>query len=249
MTNNNNCTPVYKRTVVDVTDPRYFCNKSWTLSYNVNTQSWISFHSYIPNFYIAENNFFYSGLNGCCDDIEAIAVNELPATLTTTTTFCWTCRDTTTSTTTQFKDCTLEGNAVLLDCTIVGRATLIGTTTTTTTACTRPSGLNQFIFYSEYAIGAVETIFSISLAEACAASALLQTLSPIDYTLSGFSVYSESLTIGSTLYYGDGTSCTTAPDGWYLTNESLYLGFVYHVVGGIIVSIDYCPTTTTTTTI
>jgi len=54
-------------------DPAYFCNKSWTLSYNVNTKSWISFHSYIPNWYIAENNFFYSGLNSCCDDFEFVA--------------------------------------------------------------------------------------------------------------------------------------------------------------------------------
>jgi hypothetical protein len=65
------------KTIVDVTDPEYFCNKSWTLSFNMNTKSWISFHSYIPNWYIAENNFFYSGLNGGCD-LEAIAVEEVP---------------------------------------------------------------------------------------------------------------------------------------------------------------------------
>jgi hypothetical protein len=65
------------KTIIDVTDPEYFCNKSWTLSFNMNTKSWISFHSYIPNFYIAENNFFYSGLNGGCD-LEAIAVEEIP---------------------------------------------------------------------------------------------------------------------------------------------------------------------------
>lgn len=63
------------KTFVDLTDLTYFCNKSWTLSYNVNTQSWVSFHSYIPNWYIAENNFFYSGLNDSCD-LEAIAAEE-----------------------------------------------------------------------------------------------------------------------------------------------------------------------------
>jgi hypothetical protein len=63
------------RVVVDVTDVEYFCNKSWTLSFNMNTKSWVSFHSYIPNWYIAENNFFYSGLNGGCD-LEAIAASE-----------------------------------------------------------------------------------------------------------------------------------------------------------------------------
>jgi len=96
--------------IVRLTDPEYFCNKSWTLSFNFNTKSWISFHSYIPNWYIAENNFFYSGLNGCCDDLEAIAVNELPATTTTTTTRKPIITTTTTSTVVQLK-CGLSGFA------------------------------------------------------------------------------------------------------------------------------------------
>lgn len=53
-------------------DPEYFCNKSWTISYNLNTNSWISFHSYTPNYYIGENNFFYSGVNSCCADFDFI---------------------------------------------------------------------------------------------------------------------------------------------------------------------------------
>jgi len=244
----NNCTPIYKRTVVSLTDPNYFCNKSWTLSYNVNTQSWISFHSYIPNFYIAENNFFYSGLNGCCDDIDAIAVNELPPTLTTTTTFCWTCRPATTSTTTTTLSCDLKGDALEIHCDILGDAVLIGTTTTTTTACVRPEGLNVYTMYYGYA-EEDELIFSGSLAEACAASAYLSAIiDPNTFSLLTFLVYGESLTVGATLYYGNGTSCTPPNDGWYLTNESLYLGFVYHVVGGVIVSITYCASTTTSTT-
>ena len=67
------------KVVVDLTDRRYFCNKSWTLSFNFNTKTWTSFHSYIPNFYIGENNFFYSGINEGCD-LEAIAYRKaLPA--------------------------------------------------------------------------------------------------------------------------------------------------------------------------
>jgi len=96
--------------IVRLTDSEYFCNKSWTLSFNFNTKSWISFHSYIPNWYIAENNFFYSGLNGCCDDLEAIAVNELPATTTTSTTRKPIITTTTTSTIVQYK-CGLSGFA------------------------------------------------------------------------------------------------------------------------------------------
>jgi hypothetical protein len=105
-----NSTGSVVRTNVSVYDSEYFCNKSWTLSFSMNTKSWISFHSYIPNFYIAENNFFYSGLNGGCD-LEAIAFSEIPVCPTTTTT----------STT---LDCNLEGTAVDLcvDCTIIGTA-------------------------------------------------------------------------------------------------------------------------------
>ena len=49
-------------TVVSVTNPLYFCNKSWTLSFNMNTKSWVSFHTYLPNYYIGDNNFYYSGM-------------------------------------------------------------------------------------------------------------------------------------------------------------------------------------------
>ena len=69
------------RTEVYLTDLDYFCNKSWTLTYSMNTASWISFHSYIPNWYIAENNFFYSGLNDCCSDIDAIVGTYAECTL------------------------------------------------------------------------------------------------------------------------------------------------------------------------
>ncbi len=96
------------KTFVDLTDVTYFCNKSWTLSYNLNTQSWVSFHSYIPNWYIAENNFFYSGLNDSCD-LEAIAAEEVPTTTTTTS-----------STTTFLYDCALEGEIYIPDCNLAG---------------------------------------------------------------------------------------------------------------------------------
>lgn len=119
--------------IVQLGDPLYFCNKSWTLSFNLNTKTWISFHSYIPNFYIAENNFFYSGLNTGCDlDIFAAEIVE-----TTTTT---------TSQEPSF-DCELEGELQVLSCELEGVAFLItecdlegtayditpSTTTTTTT--------------------------------------------------------------------------------------------------------------------
>ena len=123
-------------------DSEYFCNKSWTLSFNMNTMSWISFHSYIPNWYIAENNFFYSGLNGGCD-LGAIAYEEIPYT-TTTTTLCIGCKPpeptTTTSSTTLY--CDLEGEASYLTPTTTttsssstSSTTTSSTTTETTTLC------------------------------------------------------------------------------------------------------------------
>ena len=126
--------PVIIRTVVDLTDPEYFCNKSWTLSFNMNTKSWISFHSYIPNWYIAENNFFYSGLNGGCD-LEAIAAEQIPYTTTTTSSSTTIPPLTTTTTTTATPlNCTLVGTAVGSN-TPTTTTTTSSTTTTTTTIC------------------------------------------------------------------------------------------------------------------
>ena len=144
MSDQNNLIPITIRTVVDVTDPDYFCNKSWTLSFNMNTKSWISFHTYIPNFYIGENNFFYSGLNGGCD-IEAIAGEEIPYVPTTTssTTICKDCKPApSTTTTTTTLGCNIEGLSFYLNCELAGFATSINpykpitTTSTTTFNCT-----------------------------------------------------------------------------------------------------------------
>jgi hypothetical protein len=85
--------------VVQLLDPIYFCNRSWTLSFNMNTKTWISFHSYIPNYYIAENNFFYSGLNQGCD-LDFVAAIEVP-------------------------DCVLAGTAVGEGCSISGTASFV----------------------------------------------------------------------------------------------------------------------------
>lgn len=89
------------KTYVNLTDVTYFCNKSWTVSFNLNTKAWVSFHTYLPNFYIGENNFFYSGLNEGCN-LSAVAVVEIPSSTTTTTT------------TAVPLECGLEGTAVYI---------------------------------------------------------------------------------------------------------------------------------------
>lgn len=125
------------REEVYLTDEDYFCNRSWTLSFNINTNSWISFHTYLPNFYIAENNFFYSGLNDCCSTIQAIVAEPInqPTTTSTTTLDC-ALRGTadviqSTTTTSTTINCNLAGNAVEVQST--------STTTSTTTLCLPPT--------------------------------------------------------------------------------------------------------------
>jgi hypothetical protein len=116
---NNTYGTTVLREVVQLTDIRYFCNKSWTLSFSMNTKSWISFHSYIPNFYIAENNFFYSGLNEGCD-LLAIAISQIPTPTTTTTT-------------TIGINCSLAGEAIEVPGFTTTTSTSSSTTTSTTT--------------------------------------------------------------------------------------------------------------------
>lgn len=50
-------------TTVQLTDPKYFQDKSWTIAYNFATQTWISFYSFIPDYYIDHLNYFQSGIN------------------------------------------------------------------------------------------------------------------------------------------------------------------------------------------
>ena len=118
--------PVIIRTQVYLNDPEYFCNKSWTMSFNLNTKTWISYHSYLPNFYIGENNFFYSGLNGCCsvDEFKVLAGVLDPVIPTTTTTTTFYPSPTTTSTTT-ILNCTIIGNVEVLSCELEGNGIII----------------------------------------------------------------------------------------------------------------------------
>lgn len=48
---------------ISLGDPEYFCDVSFTISYSFISKSWISFHSYLPNFYIGSVGKFYTGRN------------------------------------------------------------------------------------------------------------------------------------------------------------------------------------------
>lgn len=51
---------VFTTQLIPFTDVTKFENKSWTLSYSFYSNSWISWHSYIPLYYIHNQNNFYS---------------------------------------------------------------------------------------------------------------------------------------------------------------------------------------------
>ena len=166
------------RIVVSLTDPEYFCNKSWTASYNFNTQSWISFHSYTPNFYIGENNFFYSGLNGCCEDFDFIAGEIVPDPITTTTTTSIIPTTSTTSTTVAPYDCGLRGNVVFTYCALDGNGVV--TVGPLPKPCERPEKLSQVDFAIGYTITSINLVVdsTISQVDACNAITYLNTFPP-----------------------------------------------------------------------
>ncbi len=57
--------------VISLTDSTYFCNKSWTLGFSPLTKSWVSYYSFVPNFYIGHENYFQSGINYSQDNLSA----------------------------------------------------------------------------------------------------------------------------------------------------------------------------------
>lgn len=58
--------------LVNLLDPNYFCSVSFTLSYSFKIQAWVSFHSYLPNYYLDNVDQFYSGRN----DVEQFYIHN-----------------------------------------------------------------------------------------------------------------------------------------------------------------------------
>jgi hypothetical protein len=247
------------RDQVYLDDPDYFCNKSWTISFNFNTKSWVSFHSYIPNFYIGENNFFYSGLNGCCDNVDSEVtfkafvgdISKIIPPTTTTTTLAPIPLPTTTTTSTLPLDCDLEGTVVEIFCNLEGDAYITVPPVPTTTICQRSDVPTSDVFITGYTESCgPEVITTGSALDACAGIAYLNNLDTFDYTeINVITVQYLSLQIGEIVYLdSSSTDCTTVPDGWYFTGISLVQEIAYQVENGIIINIYDCNATTTTTT-
>ena len=253
------------RQQVYLEDNTYFCNRSWTISFSFNTKSWISFHSYIPNFYIGENNFFYSGTNGCCStdgvpNLQVLAGSLLPvSTITTTTIQPSPVTPTTTTTSTTIDDELGNGVFIPTDCNLVGIGYITIPPTTTTTICQRLPSLVDFVLFEGYQIiGEPSPVISSGSAqEACDASKFIPLASnpedPSNTVLAiTFAAQAQSLTVGQNIYFGQGTDCTLVSDGWYFTSQTGSENYVFYVGGGVIQDLYDCncvQTTTTTTTV
>jgi len=237
------------RTIVYLQDKEYFCNKSWTLSFNLNTKTWVSFHSYLPNFYMGENNFFYSGLNGCCDGFDlsgfgVIATNNLAEVVPRTTT--------TTSTLyipppPPSYDCELVGTAYSIDCSLDGTAiiTIPPSTTTSTTTC--DFGTNSYIFINGFVIDSITVDSTTSLESACNGANYFNTSIDLNcsFSFTQIDVFADSLSLGQIVYT---SPCTPLADGWYFTSNYQGDGLIYHIMDGEIIEITSCVCTVTETT-
>lgn len=51
------------RLYVKLEDEDYFEKASWTIAYSPLTESWISYYSFTPNYFIGYNNYFQTGVN------------------------------------------------------------------------------------------------------------------------------------------------------------------------------------------
>jgi hypothetical protein len=229
------------RTEISLLDKNYFCNKSWTLSYNLSTRSWISFHTYLPNFYIAENNFFYSGINGCCEEFDFIAGVIVENEITTTTT---TSTSSTSTTTTKPLDCNFVPSVRLTNCVLTGTGVI--TLLPLPEPCTRPYNLNSYDLVSGYITDQQITISSFPTKELACEGQFVSDENFLELII--VEVEAESLITGNKIYLNNNSKdCTTIPNGWYFSSN--IDGTVIQILEGTIQSIFNCfPVTTITTT-
>lgn len=54
---------VYNNEIIEPTDTTYFEQKSWTIAYSPLLQTWLSFYSFTPNYYISTEQYFATGIN------------------------------------------------------------------------------------------------------------------------------------------------------------------------------------------
>jgi hypothetical protein len=206
----------------------------------------VSFHSYLPNFYMGENNFFYSGLNGCCDDVSGFGGLDVISTSSLAEVVP---RETTTTTTTDG-----SGPIIVVNCDFTGVAICecgfeisieVIPTTTTTTTCYPLT--NSFELANGFVANSIFVDSTVSYESACNVIPILQTgfIKNCESYATTITVYAESLSVGELIFDG---LCSPLPDGWYTSLDVTDSGFVYLVSDGLIVEILPCTCTVTETT-
>jgi hypothetical protein len=68
----------YGITLVELGDPTYFRECSWTVAYSPVTEGWVSYYSFKPNYYIGYHNYFQTGINYSSDSTELGLWSHLP---------------------------------------------------------------------------------------------------------------------------------------------------------------------------
>lgn len=120
--------------------------------------------------------------------------------------------------------------------------------TTTTTICTRPQGLDEFVIFNQISSDGGVTFTDFTGSEGAACQALGDYLFDSSiYELDGSSIDAAAIEIGEAVYNSStDEDCTTIADGYYvfLSLEN----YVIRIQGGFITEKITCPTGTTTTT-
>jgi hypothetical protein len=58
------------RILITLGDPDYFIDCSWTIAYNPLLKVWVSYYSFLPNYYLNYNDYFQTGYNTVLDPAE-----------------------------------------------------------------------------------------------------------------------------------------------------------------------------------
>jgi hypothetical protein len=120
------------------------------------------------------------------------------------------------------------------------------TTTTTTTECTRPSGLITVSYFNTFTVNDLVVDYTSSLFDACSACNFIKD-NPLDIqeetSLFG---QSGSFAVGQYVYAGLVTDCLPLANGFYITDHETCQ--ITEILDGYIVNIFNCELTPTTTT-
>ena len=68
----------HENIIIELHDPEFFEDCSFTVAFSPLTATWISYYSFKPNYYIDYNNYFQTGVNYSVDSSEEGLWSHLP---------------------------------------------------------------------------------------------------------------------------------------------------------------------------